>query len=532
MDDDKEKNTDVQPAEGQAEKSTEEAAKEKKGPGVKFGIRIKFSLAILALVSVIIMTITGYFIRRESQLLKEQIFQSIEREIIHLSNTAQNSIGVDELALVEAINNLKKITYINYAYILNKDNMIIQNFDKRKSFKTNEVLNDSVERSKNKGNEAGIIITDYPDPKDKDGVIYDFSKPVINKLNKKKIGTVIIGLSDIIIREEVANMVRIIIFISLIFLAISIVGTVILTSIIIKPIKKLSHGATVIGTGDLDYKIDIKSSDELGKLANEFNQMTAMIKEAKNKEIESRLMEEQLEMAKDIQEGLNPMGYYDKGGIQIKGFTRAAKGVGGDYFDYIDIDEDRVGALISDVSGKGVPASLVMVMIRTVFTSYISRKDVDCASVVKAINDSLSADFAIDKFATLFFLIYNRKTQELAFSNAGHGPLFLYRASLDACSNTMLEGVPIGIMEDIDYNQAKVKLNPGDMVVMYTDGVTEMRNAAKEEFGIKRVQELMMNHHDLNAKEFVDLLVDEVDKFKGDEPPHDDETALVVKRDS
>ena len=99
--------------------------------------------------------------------------------------------------------------------------------------------------------------------------------------------------------------------------------------------------------------------------------------------VESRVMEEQLELAKEIQEGLNPMGFYDKDGIQIKGFTRAAKGVGGDYFDYIDIDKNRVGALISDVSGKGVPASLVMVMIRTVFVSYISRKDVQCASVVR-----------------------------------------------------------------------------------------------------------------------------------------------------
>ena len=315
------------------------------------------------------------------------------------------------------------------------------------------------------------------------------------------------------------------------YLVISIVGAVVLSMIIIRPIKKISHGASVIGQGDLSYRIEVNSSDELGKLAAEFNQMTKMIQESKEKEIETRIMNEQLEIARDIQEGLNPMGYYNKNGIQIKGSTKAAKGVGGDYFDYIDIDENRVCALISDVSGKGVPASLVMVMIRTVFTSYISRKDIDCASVVKAINDSLSADFAIDKFATLFFMIYNRETEELTFSNAGHGPLFCYRASENLCTRTALDGVPIGIMEEVDYKQAKVKFHPGDMVVLYTDGITEMRNAAKEEYGLHRVHKLMMDNHHLSAADFLELLVNDDEKFRGDTPPHDDTTAMVFKRE-
>jgi nitrogen fixation/metabolism regulation signal transduction histidine kinase len=110
--------------------------------------------------------------------------------------------------------------------------------------------------------------------------------------------------------------------ISLGFLGLSIIGSIILSSITIKPIRKLSYGAAVIGKGDLDYRIEIDRSDELGMLASEFNEMTAQIKEAKNKEIENRIMEEQLEMARDIQEGLNPMGYYHKNGIQLKGLPR------------------------------------------------------------------------------------------------------------------------------------------------------------------------------------------------------------------
>jgi sigma-B regulation protein RsbU (phosphoserine phosphatase) len=204
--------------------------------------------------------------------------------------------------------------------------------------------------------------------------------------------------------------------------------------------------------------------------------------------------------------------------------------VGGDYFDYIDIDENRVGALISDVSGKGVPASLVMVMIRTVFISYISRGDVQCSSVVKAINDSLSADFAIDKFATLFFMIYDRSAEEIAFSNAGHGPLFCYKSSLNACSISKLEGMPIGIMEDAEYQQAKVKLSRGDIVVLYTDGITEMRNSEKEEYGRLRLQKLLISNAGLNADEITEKIVKDVDDFRGEVPPHDDMTVLVLKR--
>jgi len=515
-------------------KNEAEQAIKKSSTRIRFGLRIKFSLAIIALVSIIIMTISGYFILRETDLLKEQVFSFVKREILHLSNTARETIDLDELTLIATVEELKQIKFVRYAFILRLDGTIIQYFDNRSKYKIGAKFNDGVKRAKDEGIKTGVIhITDYADLIGKKGRIYDFSRGIYNKPpNEKKIGIAIIGISDSIIRDEVASAIKVIMLISLGILGISIIASIILASVTVKPIKILSKGAAIIGKGDLDYLIEIDTTDELGQLANEFNTMTSMIKDAKEKEIESRVMEEQLEVAKEIQEGLNPIAFYEKGGIEIKGFTRAAKGVGGDYFDYIDIDEYRIGALISDVSGKGVPASLVMVMIKTVFMSSISMKDIDCASVVRAINDSLSAGMAIDKFATLFFMIYDRRTEELSFANAGHGPLLCYRKSLHSCTATKLDGVPIGIMDDVEYKQAKVKLFPGDMIVLYTDGVSEMRNAEKEEFGAERVYQLMMENNEMNANDFVELLVDEVDTFKGDVPPHDDETMLVFKRTS
>ncbi|MBP7736288.1 MAG: SpoIIE family protein phosphatase [Spirochaetes bacterium] len=500
-------------------------------PSVRFGIRLKFSLAIISLVALIIIFITFFFVWNESSILTRQTLDAVERETVHLANTAQQSIGLDELSMIAAINDLKKMNHIHYAFILDKDDAVVQYFDRRKERELQAPLSDRIERKlAERATTEDIRVVKVEDPGPTGGKIYDFSKTILNKLDKRKIGTVIIGMSDVIIRNEIRNLLTFIIPISLVFLGISIVGSVILATYTIRPIKALAKGTEIIGAGNLDHRIEIDSRDELGQLANEFNQMTAKIKEAKEKEKEAIIMEEQMEMAKEIQEGLNPTGFYEKGGIQLKGHTKAARGVGGDYFDYIDINEDRVGALISDVSGKGVPASLVMVMIRTVFTSYISRGDIDCAGVVRAINESLSADFAIDKFATLFFLIYDRSTEEIAFSNAGHGPLFCYRASKESCTVTKLDGVPIGIDEESEYKQAKVKLYPGDIVILYTDGVTEMRNEKQEEYGIQRVNQLLVDNHFQNADEIVRLLVDDLEQFRGQEPPHDDTTMLVLKR--
>ncbi len=537
----KDKKAKTENKEAQDNANTEEngvvESREDSGPRIRFSLRIKFYLIIIPLVSTVISVMAVFFIKEESTLLTGEIVKFAEREIGHLNNTASLSIlpGGDILPLLDALKNLQKVNSIKYAYVLDKDNMVIQHFSAGKSDITEKkgiVLKDEItKKAIEYKNIEKPLLSMYPDPDDREGEIYDFSMPIMHPLyNDLRTGTVRLGFSDKIIRDEIAKITKTIMLSAVFFLIIAIIGAIVLSRMIIRPIELLSKGVSVIGTGNLDHKIDMQRSDELGRLANDFNVMTDELKKAKDMEIASRIMEEQLELAKEIQEGLNPMGYYDKEGIQIKGYTRAAKGVGGDYFDYIDVDKNRVGALISDVSGKGVPASLVMVMIRTVFVTYTTRGNVRCANVVTAINDSLSADFAIDKFATLFFMIYNRLTEELSFSNAGHGPLFCYRSSLGACSVTKLDGMPIGIMEDVEYRQAKVKFSKGDIVVLYTDGITEMRNEEKDEYGLNRLQSLLMDNIELSANDLVEKIVGDVDDFRGTVPPHDDMTILVLKR--
>lgn len=495
----------------------------------RFSIRFKLSIAVISMVSAVILVMTYYFVQTESNILKKSILQSAEREIFHLDTIAVESLSSgDDLPLISAVSNLKNLNYVKYVYVLDLNGEITHSLDQESLGKS--MTDANVKKILEYSDATKALLITIPDLSFARGEVYDFSLPVLHKVRGNRLATVRIGFSNKFIIQEIARVTQTIVMIAMGFLLFAILAILFVSKVIIQPVKKLTKGAAIIGKGNLDFKIDVKSRDEIGVLADTFNMMTSQLKEARDLEIESRIMQEQLDLAREIQEGLNPMGFYNKKGIQIKGFTRAAKGVGGDYFDYIDIDENRVGALISDVSGKGVPASLVMVMIRTVFVTSIKRKDIDCATIVRAINDSLSTDFAIDKFATLFFMIYDRSTGEISFANAGHGPLFCYRAKKKSCTITKLDGVPIGITDAFDYEQAKVKLEPGDFVVLYTDGVSEMRNMEKEEYGRNRLMDLVIANSSLNAKEIVDKIVDDVLTFKSEAPQHDDMTTLVFKR--
>jgi hypothetical protein len=243
----------IEAVSGADDNSSEKAAK---GAGkIRFGLRMKFSLAIIVLVATVLLTMSIYFVLREIRLLRSQIFESVQRELVHLSNTAQESIGVDELAIIASISDLKKLDYLSYAFVLNARGEIIQYFDNRAERAVGAKPSDGVERDLEKRKEnvnPGIV--EYDDPRDPAGTIFDFSRPVLNKFDRKNIGYVAIGLSDIIIRREVANVYRIIGLISLAFLGLSIVGAVILSSVTIKPIRKLSRGAAIIGQGGLDSR--------------------------------------------------------------------------------------------------------------------------------------------------------------------------------------------------------------------------------------------------------------------------------------
>lgn len=496
---------------------------------VRFGLMYKFSIAMILLTLSVIFSMAFYMLRMGSRIVRENIISQAQIQMDSFANVVQTNLGNDELNIISGIQKIKKTEAFLYAHVYDRNLVVVNSSEENTIGSTNT---DADIAAFFASDAKDVSWTQKEDPTSPENSIFDFMLVIYNQFTGEKAALIRLGFSDKAIHEQARIIRNAIVLLIVIFGAAAVVAATILSFLTTNPLKRLSEGVSVISTGNLDHKIVVNSHDEIEALAEEFNLMTDQLKNSKEKEIEGRIMQEQLDVAKEIQEGLNPMGFYNKNGIQIKGYTKAAKGVGGDYFDYIEIDEHHIGALISDVSGKGIPASLVMVMIRTVFVSAIRQdpKFIQCKNIVASINDALSAEFAIDKFATLFFMIYDSQTQTVSFSNAGHGPLFCYRANKGVCTVTKIDGMPIGVMEESEYVQARVPFYPGDIIIMNTDGVTEMRNPDKDEYGLKRLQNMIIRHHKKNAEEIVKIIVDDLETFRSTAPPHDDTTLVVFKR--
>jgi sigma-B regulation protein RsbU (phosphoserine phosphatase) len=187
---------------------------------------------------------------------------------------------------------------------------------------------------------------------------------------------------------------------------------------------------------------------------------------------------------------------------------------------------------MSDVAGKGVPASLMMIMIRSVFKSLIHSGVSDPSRVTTLMNNTLVSDISSDRFATLFFAVFNMRNKTLRYTNAGYGPLMIYNAKQKLCSLVSPpEGsFPIGVMPDVDYlEEQPIKLGKGDAVFLFTDGIHEARNAEESEYGIERLIKLIPTFAEKGSKEMANLIVNDVLDFVGDAEQYDDMTLMVMK---
>ncbi len=368
----------------------------------------------------------------------------------------------------------------------------------------------------------------------KDGAqLYIFHLAVRHPFIEKKpplMAMVQLAISDEVISDAIAKNRNKILIGAAIFLVIGVLVSLFLAAYIVRPIRILSNSAEQVGSGDLDHKVPPLGNDELGTLAERFNAMTEGLKQAQKAKEEQLVIDEQIRQATEIQEGMNPQYFLNRDSYQVKGYTRAAKGVGGDYYDFQLLQDGRLAVLISDVSGKSISASLVMVLIKTVVSTYLQLYDsVRGDKIVTTINQVMCSQAHIDKFATFFFCVYDPETRLLDFTNGGHGPIFIYRAKDKVCTLSKLEGLPMGIDEDNDYKLAQLSLNPGDIIVLYTDGVNEAWDQQKNEYGLVRLRQKVMEYADLTADEMVKNIIADIDDFSAGAEQHDDLSLVIMK---
>jgi sigma-B regulation protein RsbU (phosphoserine phosphatase) len=244
--------------------------------------------------------------------------------------------------------------------------------------------------------------------------------------------------------------------------------------------------------------------------------------------IEKREMERELGIAAEIQQKLLPRKLPELKTASIGAFSIPAKGVSGDYYDILQFSGNRIGLVICDVAGKGVPAALIMVMIRSIL-HLITSAEKNAANVITWINRGITGKIDIDRFATMSFLTYDENTGEVIYSNAAHHPLLIFRAKTATLESIDTEGLPIGIERAAKYAQKRFKLYKGDVAVLYTDGIIEAMNQTGEQFTYERFAKLIQDNAALTTDEIIAKLKADLKAFVGPAPQHDDQTLMLMK---
>lgn len=238
--------------------------------------------------------------------------------------------------------------------------------------------------------------------------------------------------------------------------------------------------------------------------------------------------EREFSIAVNIQRKLMPQDFPNQDGVEIAAFSKVAKEGGGDYYDLLDFGEGRFGFVCADIAGKGVAASLVMVIIRSIIRSN-AIPGRDAADVVSIVNNTVSSEVGEERFASLYYYQFDTRFKTINYCNAGHTPLLLYRADHNSFARLDTEGMPIGIEKDVGYGQACSSLQAGDIAVLFTDGVVEAMNADLEQFGLERLRRCIHENNVLSARELTDKIYEAINSFVGGAEQHDDATLLLMK---
>ncbi len=260
------------------------------------------------------------------------------------------------------------------------------------------------------------------------------------------------------------------------------------------------------------------------------NQAAAAIETARlhRAAIESERIEREMELAAAIQREILPHSLPEVAGVELAAANLPTRHVGGDYYDLFPLSRGRLGFLVADVSGKGVPAALLVSTVHAAVHLQIDEAKT-VVDLVSRIDRHLQRYAATRKFLTLFFGLFEPDSGLLTYVSAGHNPALLLRGSgeMEHLNST---GVPVGMFPDASWREVSVTLEPGDLLCVYTDGLTEAVDAAEEEFGLGRLSTLIGKGRGLPLKELCDRVFAEVADFAADMPQYDDQTLLLVRR--
>ncbi|MBE0566175.1 MAG: SpoIIE family protein phosphatase, partial [Krumholzibacteria bacterium] len=306
---------------------------------------------------------------------------------------------------------------------------------------------------------------------------------------------------------------------------------------IIAAVRVLGRGTRAVAAGDLLTRIDLPNEDEFGDLGASFNEMTRAVRQGRDDALARERLTRELQTAREIQERLLPHAEPRLPGFEITGASIPSREIGGDYFDFIVQADDRMGIAIGDVSGKGMPAALLMANLQASLHGQVIHPS-SVAEVVARVNDLLVASTDPHMFATFFYGVLDTGAGVFTTANAGHNPPLVLRT--DGSTATLGEGgLLLGMLARQAYVQQETRLEPGDVVVLYTDGITEAAgpSAVPDDpdnpdamFGEAALLEVVRRHAHLPAVGIKEAILAAVAEHTAGAEQSDDITLVVIRR--
>jgi sigma-B regulation protein RsbU (phosphoserine phosphatase) len=293
--------------------------------------------------------------------------------------------------------------------------------------------------------------------------------------------------------------------------------------------------------GDFSHRTAIKGNDQLADLSRSFNRMTENLERLLRVEKEKERLQSEVEIAREVQNQLYPKSVPSVPGLALTASCSPARMVSGDYYDYLPLHDSKIALAIGDVAGKGISAALLMAtvqaslrtQIRSCLESVASAPGApdgfpSAAQLVTQLNQQLYAYTSAEKFATFYFGIYDDATGWLAYTNAGHPPPILIRG--EEVIRLETNGMVVGAFPFSEYGESRIHLESGDLLVCFTDGITEPENEYGEMFGEDRLTELLLKHSWRKPGEIVETILEAVGQWTLQPELHDDMTLLIARR--
>jgi len=495
-----------------------------------FTLRVKFSIWTFLVVSVIIAG-SYYYIDRQTS---KQLYSHLDDTVQSLSKTIadqaagyiinrRSDVEFDELIVsyLRANPELRLIVLTDSTNLILAHSEDIRNI--RKPYRTPSLVKEQI---------IGI-------PYRYHGVTEQLNYLMTSiRTGERILGVVHVTYSSTYIHDRLARARRRIAVLNLFLLLFGVLGIYFLSNYFVDPIVKITRRVRRFTSGDLETELPLEGAEEFFEISRAFNEMMTRLSRDQKNIVARETLAKEVELASQIQKTLLPRQLPQVPGLELDAFYRPASIVGGDLYDVFQISPHRYCFTVADVSGKGVPASLVMSMLRTVIK-------IQCAGAVSAkeslikVNDYLKENIPAGMFITVQLIIYDSNCREINLVSAGHNPMLLYRAATGTLAKVNPTGMPLGMPVTLGQSfekgleQVSLTLEEGDAFFIFTDGVTEATNREGQHYGMEPLIEFVSSElaQDISSEisSLSKALVSNLDDFSGFAKPTDDITFVIAR---